>query len=124
MFGADHGVRAGDDEALEQVAQLAHIAGPGMREQELHGFGAYFFRRLVLGPTGFVKAHLDKDGYIFLAVAQRGDIDGDYIETVIEIFAKGVRGDGAFEIAVGRGDDAHLGAVDLRVAERLKLMGF
>src|SRR6202035_2154289 len=47
---------------------------------------------------------------VFAARAQRGHLDGEYVDAMKEVFAKRTARDGVFEIAMSRGDDADVAA--------------
>ena len=46
---------------------------------------------------------------VFLALAERHDLDGKNIQAVIKVFPEAAGGDFLFQIAIGGGDDAHIG---------------
>ena len=55
------------------------------------------------------------------AIAQRREVDRHDVEPIEEILAEAPRLDLGLEIAVGRGDDAHVDAVRLHAADALEL---
>ena len=62
---------------------------------------------------------LDEEGDVRLALRAQGwQVDGDDVDAVIEIAAHGPLVDALEQVAVGRRDDAHVGAVLLRAAYR------
>ena len=59
---------------------------------------------------------------VFHPLAQRRQVDGDDIETIVEILAKDLLFDPLFEIGVGGGDDAYVGLDRLDTAEAHELL--
>src|SRR6266852_2734807 len=49
-----------------------------------------------------------QDRNVFLAIAQRRNEEGNYVQAVEEILAEGAAGDFLFEIFICGGDDAHI----------------
>ena len=49
-------------------------------------------------------------GDVFAAFAEGGDLDGEDVQAVVEVFAEAAGGDFFFEVAVGGADDADVGA--------------
>ena len=102
-----------DDDALDEVLELAHVTGPRVGQEaledlrgEAHGLPVVLARVL--------QAEVLGEGRDLLGpVAERGDEDIDDVEAVVEVLAKGPLGHRLFEVLVGGGDDAD---VDLDVA--------
>ena len=57
---------------------------------------------------------------VFAARAQRGHLDGEYVDAMKEVFAKRTARDGVFEIAVRSGDDADVAADRGMIADALE----
>src|SRR6185437_6174571 len=101
-----HGAARGDDrQPLDQVAELAHVSGPGVQRQG--GKGA----RCELHPTPAIRyvlrhqlAHEQRQ--VLDTLAQRRHVDGKHVEAMKEVFAEGAAADGFLEIAVRRRNDA------------------
>src|SRR6266849_4241362 len=107
-LGADHVTRAHDDEPLDHVAQLAHVAGPVVRQEVGEGLD-----RDGLGPLAVLRRE-DRDevghqqGQVLLALAQRRHLDRDDIQAVIEVFPERARGDALGQVLVGGGQHPHV----------------
>jgi hypothetical protein len=63
---------------------------------------------------------LGEQGHVVEPVAQRRHLDLDHVEAVIEIFAERAAADHLGEVAVGRGDDAHVDLDRLLAADALE----
>src|SRR5580698_7664385 len=97
-----------DDDALDYVAQLAHVARPGVAHERIDGIIGDFARTAAIGGGEFLQKMAGEERNIFFALAQRRDHEGDYVEAVEKIFTKIALGDFIFEIFVGGGDDADI----------------
>ena len=107
MFGFDAlGLGVQDEDALDDVAELADVAGPVvLLERGEGGVGDLDVGAAVLlAELGEELAGEERD--VFLAVAQGRDVEGDDVEAVEEVFAEVAAGDLFFEVFVGGGDDA------------------
>ena len=109
-----HAVGVEDRQALHQVGQFSHVAGPVVvaqrhhrRRRQPHG------GPLLVLETG--DQLVDEQWQVFRAARQRRHLDREHVETVVEILAEAAVLDQLFEVAVGGGDDAHV-ALDALVA--------
>ena len=106
MGRLDDGGGSGEDETLDDIAQLADVAGPREGLEGAHGLGAELFG-LPGVPGGEVAAeHFRKRRDVLGAVAQRREVDGDDIEAVEEILTEGALGALGFQFLVRGGDNA------------------
>ena len=64
---------------------------------------------------------LDEQRHVVLALAQRRHAHAHHGEPVVEILAERAAIDLAHEVAIGRGDDAHVDGDDLRAADAADL---
>src|SRR5258708_6515114 len=110
-------LRGQDDRALDDVFQLAHIAGPVVIHHELH-------RRLRelperLGVFLAIPFHemRQQQGYIFAAVAERRNLKVDHVQAVVQILAEAALAHESKEVDVGSGYDAHVDFELLGAAE-------
>ena len=101
---------------LDRVFEFADVAGPFIAEHGVHGFLGERMAGAVLGQK---VPHKERD--VFFALAERGDTDGDDVETVIEIAAERPLLHFLQKIAVGGGDDPEIGALHLQRADGTKL---
>ena len=64
----------------------------------------------------------DQKRDIFGAIAQRGNLNGKYVEAVVEVATESALSDTVGEVGVGGGDDADVHALSARAAETLELL--
>jgi hypothetical protein len=94
-----------DDDPLDDVLQLAHVAGPGVGLHQLHGLArepAHLAAKLAVEPTDEV---FDQQWDVIAALPQRGHLHLDDIEPEVEVFTERARLDLCGEIAVRGCDD-------------------
>ena len=122
---AEHEVRRLDarlavgeqERALHDVLELAHVAGPRVR-LELRKRGRRHGRRRE--RTGCDEARRQR-GDVAGALAQRRDAQRKDTEAVVEILTERAFAHGLLEIAIARGEHAHVERHGLARAERLDL---
>ena len=94
--------------ALDGVFQFANIAGPVVRQKQLARFVGDAANR----SCGISVVALDEEIHqrkdVFFAIAQRRDEDRDDRQAIVKILAEVAFAHGFFQIAIGRGDDAHI----------------
>src|ERR1700683_5575946 len=107
--------------ALDDVLQLAHISRPVVVHQNLHRLrrNTLYWLARICGEARNEK--IRQIGDVFFALTQRRNVDGDNIQTIIKIFAKGSLFEGLAQIAVGGRDQPHVHFHRARAAEPLKL---
>ena len=113
----DHGV-------LDDVVELAHVALPRQRHEELQGRAVDALE--VLLQLAVVHRHevLDERRDVLAALAQRRNLDAEDVEPVVEIVAERALCHDLREVAVGGGDDAHVDLDRRRRADRQDLLRF
>ena len=117
IFGQENVGGGEDGGALDGVFQFADVAGPRIIFQHLDGFQAELQLRLeFVGGDAFEKI-FGEQADVFLAVAQRRQVQAHDIEPVEQVFAELFGGDFFFEIFVGGGDDPDVGADGLIAAD-------
>ena len=108
-FQLQTSARRQNDRAFEDVFQFAHVAGPVVVDQPVEDGR----RECDHFPTQLTRLAGDQIGGeqrdILASLAQRGDVDGEDRETMVEITAKPSFAHGLFEIAVARRDNPHVG---------------
>src|SRR6266852_4708848 len=110
MVRLDARLRANNDQALDEVAQLANVSGPRMPQQNLRGGIAELAGSLAVRGAELVQEMLGQDGDILFAVAQRRHEEGNYVQPVEEVLAEGAARDLLFEILVCGGEHANVDA--------------
>src|SRR5262245_184771 len=84
----DAGAIREDDQPLDEVAQLAHVAWPIVLEKQRHGRRRDFERSLTVLGTGLGGKVLDQGGEVLLVLAQRGELEGDDVQPIVEVGAE------------------------------------
>src|SRR5579863_8788939 len=108
MVRLDAGRGTHDHEPLDKILQLAHVAGPGVGEQNVRRRPAEF---LALLSISFAECGYEVRGEnrnIFGALTKSGNVEGNYVQAIEEILAKLVTADLFFEMLIGGGDYAHV----------------
>src|SRR5712691_9087382 len=108
VFGADDVAGSHDDEPLDHVPELAHVARPVVGEEigeSLHRDG--------LGPPAVLGREqrdevLDEGGEVLFPLPEGRHLDGDDGEPVEEILAEAAGRDLLLEVLVGGGEHAHV----------------
>jgi|SRR5580704_2149331 hypothetical protein len=113
MVRLDACLGADDDKALDEVAQLADIAGERIAHQDFHRGVAEFASALTVGGTELVQKIFREDWNVFLAIAERRDEEGNYVQAIKKVLAEGATRDFLFEIFVCGGEytNVHAGAL-------------
>src|SRR5579859_1847241 len=124
MMWFDARLRANDDEALDEIAKFAHVAGPGIAHENFERIFAQFARFLAVLRTEFIEEMADENGYIGEAVAKGRNEKRDDVQAIEKILAKGAARDFLVEVFVGGGDDANIDAHGLIGADRLEALLF
>src|SRR5947208_3606964 len=97
-----------DDRALDDVLKLADIPGPviGSKQLERRSIDAPDLLAGLLGKA--LDQILDEQGDVVGSVAERGDFDGKDIQPVVKVLAELSLRDGALQVAIACGQDAHV----------------
>src|SRR5258708_15087765 len=106
-----------DHDALDHIANLAHVAGPGITHQDFDGVVGYFTRSASVGGGKFVEKMTGKERNIFFALAQGRYEEGNHVEAIKKIFAEVAPRYFFFQILVGRSDDPHIDGDSLFAAD-------
>src|SRR6266852_4466724 len=103
MVRLDACLRADNDQALDEVAELAHVSGPGMTQQDFHGGIAKLTGFLAIRGAELVQEIARENGNVFFAITQGRHEKWNHVEAVEEILAESATGDFLLEILVGGG---------------------
>ena len=106
------------DGALDFVAQLADVAGPAERVEEIERVGAQSHARLAQALARLAQEKRAQVRDLLAPIAQRRHVDADDAQAVEQILAELAVGDALLEIGVGRGHDADVDARGTRLADR------
>ena len=112
---------AEDDRALDRVLELAHVARPAVaRRSSARARVGEAVDALVVLAREAAKEVLGEDEHVGAAHAQRRHLDVDDVEAVVEVLAEAPFAHLGREIAVGRGDEAHVDLDRLVAADALE----
>src|SRR2546425_10984251 len=93
-----------DHESLDEILKLAHVSLPAVVHQVLKRFGV---SPLLLCSELLAKLPDEvpyQQGNILSTLAQRRQMNRNYVNAIIKVFAKAVLSDSLFKILVGRSD--------------------
>src|SRR5579864_6983613 len=122
MVRFDARLWADNHQALDQIAQLTHVAGPRVAQQNVHRRVAEFTCLLAIRRTKFSKKMSRENGYVFGAVAERRHEKRNDVEPVKQVLTKGAAGDFLLEILVGGGEHANIHGESLTRPDRLEAL--
>src|SRR5438093_9025272 len=109
-MGAEH------DDALHRVLELADVARPVILDEDAHGLGRDLDLAAVLGVE-LGEEMIDEHRDLFAPLPKGWDPDLDDVQAVVQVFPELVRPHGGLEVAIGGGDEPHVGADDLLAAD-------
>ena len=104
---------------LDDVLQFADVAGPVVRQQQRHGLRTDAAHRSSLSQVVPLHEALGQSRNVFLAPAQRRQLQPDDVDAVKEVLTELALLDQRRQVAVGRGEDARTGLERLGAAQRL-----
>src|SRR6266404_1765041 len=124
MMRFDARLRANNDQAFNEIAQFAHVSRPRIAQKNFEGGFAQLARFLSVFGTELIQEMARKNRNVFLAVAQRRNKKGNYVQAVKQILTKRAARNFLVEVFVGGGDNAHIYAHRLVGADRLESLLF
>src|ERR1700688_4426310 len=98
MMGLDEGLRADNHQAFDQIAQLTHVTGPRVAQQNVHRGVSELAGLLAIRRAELVQKMARENGDVFRAVAERRNEEGNHVEPVKQVLTKGAAGDFLLEI--------------------------
>ena len=101
-------------QALDHVAQLAHVAGPVHVLQVCHGLRSHALD----GAIQLTQKVVDQQRDVVAAVVQRRNLNDNHAQAVVQIFAEPPRGNLCLEVFVGRRKNPHVHRDGLAAAYR------
>src|SRR5262245_21902258 len=115
--------RAGieDDGALDHIAQLADVAGPGVALERLHRALGDLLERLALDLRELADEGPHQERHITVACPQRRHGDRKRVQPTGEILPERALLDHSVEVSAGRGDDPDVDAREPGAAPALEL---
>src|SRR6266566_842822 len=119
QLGQLHALRAGkDEERLEHVLELAHVAGPGVLEERAERAGRREREGRALRAVEARDEVLDERREVVAPLSKRRERDREHAQPIVQIAAELARLDHAPEVAVRGGDDADVEPPHAGGAER------
>jgi hypothetical protein len=112
---------AGNQQSLEDVGQLAHVARKVGGNQLGQSLGCQDGHRAAQPRGDLVGQRDDERRDIPAPLAQRRQLDGENRETVVKVGTKLATGHHGAQIAVGRRDDANVDGDRPRAADPIEL---
>src|SRR5262249_17537362 len=103
------------------VAKLTGVTRPLMGAQRGGGTRRQHESSYASGSGDVLEETHGQQHHIITAIAERRNLNLEHIDAVIQIRAERPVRDRLLQIAVGRGDDANIGAADAGTAETLEL---
>src|ERR1700733_4237408 len=105
---------------LDHILQLADISRPRIANQRVHGLRGDGVDLPAHIESEMLRKVPDEEWDVFGALAQRRDVNGKNVEPIEQIRAEFLLFYHGFEIAIGRGDEAGVGAKGARTAQALE----
>src|SRR5205814_9167196 len=124
MMRLDADLRTDDDQSLNEIAQLANVARPGITQEDFQSAIAKLARFFAVGGAELVQEMASEHGDIRGAIAERGDKKRNDIQAIEKILTKTAVQDFLFEFLVGGGDNAHIDANGLIRTDRFETLFF
>jgi hypothetical protein len=110
ILGTDHLRAAGDDQALDDVFQLADVARPRVVAQQLGRVGGNLPHRRAVVLHEPLEEGVDQERDVLAALAQRRHRQVDDVQAIEQILAERAFGNHVAKVPVGGGDDADIDA--------------
>src|SRR4051794_7585692 len=117
VLGLDEVAVGEDRRALHHVPQLADVARPGILLEDLQRLLLHRPHRLAVARVELGEERLDQQGHVFLAIAQRRQLEREHVQPVVEILAELAGAHGVGRVLVGRGNHPHVDALLLTAAQ-------
>ena len=109
----------GDDETLDEVFQLADVAGPGVLLEGGECGVVDVLDGDAVGDAVSLEEVLAEQRDVAGAIAQGWELDGDDVDAVVEVFAEAAGAGHLLEIFVGGADEAEVDFAERSTAEAL-----
>lgn len=117
-----HAAAGQQHRALNDVFQFAHVTRPLHAAEQAQRFRRNAVNVAPETAGNFKGEGLHQQGNILRPLAQGRQVDREDVQPIVEIAAKLAIGDHLLKIAVGGGDQAHVGMNQLIAAETLELL--
>src|SRR5258708_32312113 len=110
-----------DDGPLDDILQLADVARPRIRQEQIQRFFADSADALACFPRETRDVVLNQQRDVLFSFPQRGNLNGEHVEPVKQIPPEGAHCDGRVQIAIRCRDNARVGSDRLIAADPLEL---
>src|SRR5262249_56529182 len=107
--------------ALDHILQLAHVARPGVRLEQIERRGVDTADRLAELPGETPDEQFYEHVQVSAALAQRRHVEREDRESIVEVAAVAALRDRESEIAIRSCDDAHVCRLRRRASDALEL---
>ena len=99
---------APDHRSLDDIAQLSNVSRPRVSSEGIQAISANTLDSLLVFPVEFLDEVRDEQRQILEPVAQRRQLDGVNVETVVEVLAQSPLADRLMQRTIGCGEDSHV----------------
>jgi hypothetical protein len=89
-----------------EILQLADVAGPLVAHQDVHRLRGNGVDGFIHSPGKLLDEVADQKGNVLLTLAQRGDVDREHIQAIVEIHSKFLLPHHSGQIPICRGDQS------------------
>ena len=117
-LGRDMALWGEHGDLLSNVLQLAHVAWPLIAHEDLLGFLIEHDTVHLVFLCHLHGEETEQQHDVLATLTQRGHLDGDGVQAVVEILAETPLADSLTDILVRSGHDANVGLVDLSASHR------
>src|SRR5258706_8062677 len=93
---------------FNHILQLTNVSRPGIGLQSIQSYFLYLADLLSRFPCEPIDEVFNQHGDIFLAFAQRRNLDRKHIKAIEEIAAKCAASNSVLQVTVGGGDHSHI----------------
>ena len=97
-----------DNGTLDHVGQFPDVAWPVVQHEALHGLRCKALYGLATLSTKALQEVIGKQRDVFASFAQRGEEEGNDMDTIVEILAKPPLADCPPQVLVRRGNEAEV----------------
>src|SRR5262245_44534841 len=119
MLGRDGPSRgAHGDRPLYLVPELAHVAWPPISREQVQRGRTEVNLRLAQPLGGFAQEECREVWNLLASLAERGDVNANHAQPVVEILTKLALGYALLEVGIGGGEDADVDCLGPRLADR------
>src|SRR5262249_2324444 len=101
----DTRLRADDHKPLDKIAEFAHVARPGIPQENFQCGVTELTSPLAIGGAEVIEEISRQNGDVFFAVAKRRNEEGNHVQTIEQILAKGAAANFLLEVLIRGGEN-------------------